>query len=54
MNDDTDSGCMECGELVDRTLPRPIPEGYECMWSEAMCGRALYCHACFDDDGEQP
>ena len=41
--------CMgECGRTVDRTLPYPIPDGYECMWSEAMCGRALYCRACYE------
>jgi hypothetical protein len=41
--------CMgDCGRPVDRVLPDPIPDGYECMWSEAMCGRALYCRACFE------
>ena len=41
--------CVACDQPVDRVLPKPIPEGYDCMWSEAMCGRALYCQACFDD-----
>lgn len=44
---DSDAGCVECGNAVDRTLPDPIPEGYECMWSEAMTGKALYCLACY-------
>lgn len=44
---DLDAGCIECGKPVDRDLPDPIPEGYECMWSEAMSGKALYCHACY-------
>lgn len=38
----------ECGKRVDRTIPNPIPEGFELMWSESMTGRALYCQACFD------
>ena len=41
--------CAACDQPVDRVLPQPIPEGYECMWSEAMTGTALYCQACFDD-----
>ena len=41
--------CVACDQPVDRVLPKPIPEGYDCMWSEAMCGLALYCQACFDD-----
>jgi len=44
---EVDAGCVECGRPVDRLLPTPIPEGYECMWSEAMTGRALYCKACY-------
>ena len=44
---ENDAGCVECGKPVDRVLPNPIPEGYECMWSEAMTGRALYCLACY-------
>ena len=53
------SACVECGSQVDRELPAPIPEGYECMWSEAICGRAFYCRACYDavlpvEDGERP
>lgn len=44
---ENDAGCVECGSPVDRVLPDPIPEGYECMWSEAMTGRALYCDACY-------
>lgn len=43
------AGCVECGRDVDRTLPTPIPEGYECMWSEAMSGRALYCQTCYEE-----
>lgn len=43
----SDPGCIECGSVIDRTIPSPIPEGYECMWSEAMSGRALYCIACY-------
>lgn len=45
------SGCVSCGGTVDRTLPDPIPEGHECMFSEAVAGRALYCRACFDSEG---
>ena len=41
--------CASCGNPVDRNLPNPIPDGYECTWSEAMCGRALYCQSCFDE-----
>lgn len=41
--------CMgDCGRPVDRTLPDPIPEGYELMLSEEITGRALYCAACFE------
>lgn len=43
--------CAECGGFIDRTLPKPLPDGYECMWSEAMCGHALYCQACYDAGG---
>lgn len=43
--------CVDCGGPIDRVLPDPIPEGYECMWSEAMSGSALYCQACY---GEPP
>lgn len=43
------SGCVECGREIDRTIPNPIPEGYECMWSEAMSGQALYCRSCYGD-----
>lgn len=43
--------CVACGRQIDRVLPNPIPDGYECMWTEAICGRALYCRACY---GEQP
>lgn len=41
--------CSGCGGRVDRVLPDPVPEGHECMWSEAVCGRALYCQSCYDD-----
>lgn len=47
MTAEDDAGCVECGQTVDRALPDPIPEGYECMWSEGMAGRALYCRACY-------
>lgn len=45
----SDTECSGCGGAIDRTIPDPIPEGYECMWSEAMTGRALYCHACYEE-----
>lgn len=47
MNAENNAGCANCGGDIDRTIPDPIPEGYECMWSEAMTGRALYCLACY-------
>lgn len=45
----SETSCVVCAQPVDRVLPEPIPEGHECMWSEAMCGQALYCQACYDD-----
>ncbi len=44
----SETSCVVCAQPVDRVLPEPISEGYECMWSEAMCGQALYCQACYD------
>lgn len=42
-----ENGCADCGNAIDRTIPDPIPEGYECMWSELMSGKAQYCRACY-------
>ena len=44
-----DVACLSCEGVVDRTLPTPIPEGYELMWTEAFAQRALYCQACFEE-----
>lgn len=44
-----ESACIECGGPVDRSLPESIPEGHECMMSEALAGRALYCRACYGE-----
>lgn len=35
----SETSCVVCAQPVDRVLPEPIPEGHECMWSEAMCGQ---------------
>ena len=40
--------CFGCGRPVDRTIPDPVPEGYELWLTEAITGRAHYCQACFD------
>lgn len=45
--------CAACDQPVDRLLPQPIPGGYDCMWSEAMTGRALYCRACFEAESQE-
>lgn len=45
---ESDDPCAACRGPVDRVLPVPLPDGYECMWSEALCGRALYCQKCYD------
>lgn len=39
--------CYGCEGPIDRELPNPLPEGYECMWTEQFTGRAHYCQACF-------
>lgn len=44
--------CVECGHVVDRSIPTPIPEGYELMLSEAMAQRALYCRRCYGEDAQ--
>lgn len=50
--------CYGCENPIDRELPNPLPEGYECMWSEQFTRRTHYCQACFDAtppaDEEQP
>lgn len=41
--------CLSCEGPIDRTIPEPIPEGYECMWTEALTGKAHYCRACYEE-----
>ncbi len=40
--------CMDCEGPIDRTIPNPIPDDYELMWTESLTGQAHYCRKCFE------